>query len=239
MSNSARITRFKPSETICSKVNVRPSKAKHIDELVSDIAHHGQLQPVIIRMEGGKPAVIAGQRRRKAMIKLEQANDDALLDAYVVDVDDMQAIAISLSENKNQLPMTVMDSHKAFSKLAKQGWDADSIGAVYLLSSKAVGQNLAIGELPASVMTAFEEGDINDECIKLLAIAPKGRLNTWIKLYREGNVPTWGSRLRSFLANDKEVIKTDVALFDVSNAKLALIEDIFQDESFFADAEQF
>ena len=69
---NTQVQAFKPSETICSKVNVRPaSKAKQIDILASDIEHHGQLQPVIIRYEDGKPAVIAGQRRRKALLKLE------------------------------------------------------------------------------------------------------------------------------------------------------------------------
>ena len=235
-----QVTTFKPSETICSKVNVRPaSKAKNIDELVSDIEHHGQLQPVIIRIEDGKPAVIAGQRRRKALLKLEQANDDVLLEGYVVEVDDMQAMAISLSENKNQLPMTVMDSYKAFSKLAKQGWDVDTISVVYSMSVKEVHQTLALGDLPASVIKAYEDDDIGGDCLKLLAIAPKGRLNQWIKLYRDGNAPTWARDVKSFLANDQCVIKTDAALFDVSEVKIALVEDIFQDETFFADPEQF
>lgn len=237
--NTSQLQTFKPSETICSKVNVRPaSKATLIDELAADINHNGQLQPVIIRMEDGKPAVIAGQRRRKALIKLEHANDDVQLQGLVVDVDDMEATAISLSENKQQLPMMLMDSYKAFTRLAKQGWDAKSIGQVYSLSTKQVQQTLAIGALPASVMQAYEGEHIDDDCIKLLAIAPKGRLNQWIKLYREDNAPTWG-RLRSFLANDKQVITTDKALFDVSLAKLATIEDIFEDETFFADSEQF
>ena len=235
-----QVKTFKPSDTVCSKVNVRPaSKAKNIDELASDIQYQGQLQPVIIRIEDGKPAVIAGQRRRKALLKLEQANDDVLLDAYVIDVDDMQAMAISLSENKNQLPMTVIDTYKAFSKLAKQGWDAETIGVVYSMSVKEVRQTLALGDLPASVMKAYEEDDISDDCLKLLAIAPKGRLNQWIKLYREGNAPTWARDVKSFIANDQEVIKTEVALFDVDTVDVALVEDIFQDERFFADAEQF
>ena len=235
-----QIATFKPSETICSKVNVRPaSKAKNIDELVSDISHHGQLQPVIIRIEDGKPAVIAGQRRRKALLKLEQANDDVLIDAYVVDVDDMQAMAISLSENKHQLPMTVMDSYKAFSKLAKQGWDAETISVVYSMSVKEVQQTLALGDLPASVVKAYEDDDIDSDCLRILAIAPKGRLNQWIKLYREGNAPTWARDVKSFLTNDQNVIKTEAALFNVAEAKIALVEDIFQDETFFADPEQF
>ena len=235
-----QIATFKPSETICSKVNVRPaSKAKNIDELVSDISHHGQLQPVIIRIEDGKPAVIAGQRRRKALLKLEQANDDVLIDAYVVDVDDMQAMAISLSENKHQLPMTIMDSYKAFSKLAKQGWDAETISVVYSMSVKEVQQTLALGDLPASVVKAYEDDDIDSDCLRILAIAPKGRLNQWIKLYREGNAPTWARDVKSFLTNDQNVIKTEAALFNVAEAKIALVEDIFQDETFFADPEQF
>ena len=183
--------------------------------------------------------MIAGQRRRKALLKLEQANDDTLLDAYVVEVDDMQAMAISLSENKNQLPMTVMDSYKAFSKLAKQGWDAETISAVYSMSVKEVRQTLALGDLPTSVVKAYEDDDLDGDCLKLLAIAPKGRLNQWIKLYREGNAPTWARDIKPFIANNQNVIKTEAALFDLAEVEIALVDDIFQDETFFADPEQF
>ena len=237
---NTQVQTFKPSETICSKVNVRPaSKAKQIDILASDIEHHGQLQPVIIRYEDGKPAVIAGQRRRKALLKLEQSNGEVLLEGLVVEVDDMEAIAISLSENKNQLPMTAMDSYKAFAKLAKQGWEVDSIARVYSMKPLQVRQTLALGELPASVMKAYEEDDIDDDCLKLLAVTSKGKLNQWIKLYREGNAPTWLSTLRNFLNDNHETILTEVALFDVAKAEIALFEDIFEETISFADVEQF
>lgn len=240
LNTDTQIQTFKPSETICSKVNVRPaSKAKQITELASDIAHHGQLQPVIIRFEDGKPAVIAGQRRRKALLKLEKDNEDALLEGLVVDVDDMEAIAISLSENKNQLPMTVMDSYKAFSKLAKHGWEVENIAKVYSMKPLQVRQTLALGELPASVVKAYEEDEINGDCLKLLALASKGKLNQWIKLYREDNAPTWVSSLRSFLNDDQETILTEVALFDVTDAEIALFDDIFEEQTSFADTEQF
>ena len=237
---NTQVQAFKPSETICSKVNVRPaSKAKQIDILASDIEHHGQLQPVIIRYEDGKPAVIAGQRRRKALLKLEQDNQDIVLEGLVVEVDDMEAIAIFLSENKNQLPMSPIDSYKAFAKLAKQGWELDSIARVYSMKPLQVRQTLALGELPASVMKAYEEDDIDDDCLKLLAVTSKGKLNQWIKLYREDNAPTWLSTLRNFLNDNQETILTEVALFDVAEAKIALFEDIFEETTSFADIEQF
>ena len=237
-----QIQSFNPQETICSKVNVRPAaKATDIDELANDIEHHGQLQPVIIRFEDGKPAVIAGQRRRKALRKLCRKDPSVTLEGLVVDVDDMEATAISLSENKNQLPMSALDSYKAFSKLAKLGWDAQSISQIYSLTLKEVRQTLALGDLPVSIIKAHEADDIDDDCLKLLAIAPKGRLNQWVKLYRDGNAPTWGRDVRSFLANDQEVIKTEVALFDLAEAEaeVALIDDFFENETFFADPEQF
>ena len=237
---NTQVQTFKPSETICSKVNVRSaSKAKQIEILASDIEHHGQLQPVIIRYEDGKPAVIAGQRRRKALLKLEKDNQDIVLEGLVVEVDDMEAIAISLSENKNQLPMTAMDSYKAFSKLAKQGWQVDSIAKVYSMKPLQVRQTLALGELPASVIKAYEEDDIDDDCLKLLAVASKGKLNQWIKLYREDNAPTWASTLRNFLNDNQETILTEVALFDVIEAEITLFEDIFEETTSFADVEQF
>lgn len=139
--HTTQIQSFNPQETICSKVNVRPAaKATDIDKLANDIKHHGQLQPVIIRFEDGKPAVIAGQRRRKALRKLCRKDPSLTLDGLVVHVDDMEATAISLSENKNQLPMSALDSYKALSKLAKLGWDAQSISQVYSIRLKVVSQ---------------------------------------------------------------------------------------------------
>jgi len=151
----------------------------------------------------------------------------------------MEAIAISLSENKNQLPMTAMDSYKAFAKLAKQGWEVDSIAKVYSMKPLQVRQTLALGELPASVMKAYEEDDIDDDCLKLLAVASKGKLNQWIKLYREDNAPTWLSTLRNFSNDNQETILTEVALFDVAEAEVALFEDIFEETTSFADVEKF
>jgi len=237
---NALIQSFNPIDTICSKVNVRPAaKATDIKQLANDIEHHGQLQPVIIRFEEGKPAVIAGQRRRKALRQLCRKNPAVTLEGIVVEVDDMQATAISLSENKNQLPMSVMDSYTAFSKLVKLGWDAASVAQVYSLSLKEVRQVLALGDLPASIIKAHEARDIDDDCLKLLAIAPKGRLNQWVKLYRDGNAPTWARDIRCFLANDQEIIRTGVALFDVGQAEVALVDDFFAEETFFANPDQF
>lgn len=238
--HTTQIQSFNPQETISSKVNVRPAaKATDIDKLANDIEHHGQLQPVIIRFEDGKPAVIAGQRRRKALRKLCRKDPSVTLEGLVVDVDDMEATAISLSENKNQLPMSALDSYKAFSKLAKLGWDAQSISQVYSLSLKEVRQTLALGDLPVSIIKAHEADDIDHDCLRLLAIAPKGRLHQWVKLYRDGNAPTWARDVRSFLANDQKVIKTEVALFDLAQAEIALVEDFFEEQTFFADPEQF
>ena len=58
-------------------------------------------------------------------------------------------------------------------------------------------------------------------------------------MYRDGNAPTWARDVKSFIANDQNVIKTEAALFDVDQVEIALVEDIFQDETFFADPEQF
>ncbi len=238
--NTPTIQYFKPSDTVVSKFNVRPAKqVDGIEGLANDIAHNGQLQPVVIRMEDETPAVVAGQRRRKALLKLAQANDDVVLAGIVVDIDDAQATAISLSENEQQSPMTPMDSYRAFAKLVKQGWDTKTIAEVYSMSELQVRQTLAIGSLPLAVCKAYEAEDIDEACLRVLAIGDKARVRKWVELHKKGEAPTWSREIRSFLVNSKSEIRTSMALFDVSEAKIAIVEDFFQDENFFADSDEF
>lgn len=238
--NTPTIQYFKPSDTVVSKANVRPAaKVDGIEELANDIAHNGQLQPVVIRMEGETPAVIAGQRRRKALLQLSQANDDVRLAAIVVDIDDAQATVISLSENEQQKPMAPMDTYKAYAKLVKQGWDVDTIADVYSKTALEVKQTLAIGSLPVAVCKAYEAEDINGDCLRVLAIGNKARVRKWVELHKKGEAPTWAREIRAFLLNDKSEISTTMALFDVGEAKIAIVEDFFQEENFFADSDEF
>jgi len=238
--NTPTISYFKPSETVVSKANVRPaSKVGNIASLANDIEHNGQLQPVVIRMENDIPAIVAGQRRRKALLQLEQANDEVLMTGIVVDIDDAQATAISLSENGQQEPMTLMDSHKAYAKLVRQGWDTKTIAQVYSKSDLQVRQILAIGSLPVTVCKAYEAEDIDEACLRVLAIGDKSRVRQWVDLYKKGEAPTWARDIRAFLAHNKSEINTSMALFDVTTAKIAIVEDFFQEEHIFADSDEF
>jgi len=190
-------------------------------------------------MEDSKPAVIAGQRRRKALLQLEKANDETQMAGIVVTANDDEATAISLSENQGQSPMSSLEYSKAFAKLALQGWDNASIAQVYSKTEIDVRRTLAIGSLPASVINAYEKHDICDDCLKVLAIADKGKLRKWASLHKQGEAPTYYREIRAFLANNKDEIATSVALFDVSKAKVAIVEDFFEDEEFFADSDEF
>ena len=229
------------SETHVSKCNARAKK--HVNGLASLatlMKDQGQLQPVIFRMEDGKPGILAGQRRRGSAILLEKDDPDFRLKAVEVDVDDAQAKAISLTENISQESMAEVDIWKSLAGLVKQGWTVTSIAQVYSIPEKKVRQLLALGECFAGVLVAYEREDINLSVLKLLAVSPKKKVSAWLKLYRSGKeYPAWHSAVQQFLFNNDKTFSTTVALFDVKESGLAVIEDMFEEDTVFADSNAF
>src|SRR5947207_6442215 len=96
-----------------------------LDELAASIAAHGLLNPLTVRKAAkGKYAVIAGQRRFRAMRKLVEAgtiDKAAAISCTVRSDDEHNAAELSLAENVVRVAMHPADQFEAWRGLIDKG----------------------------------------------------------------------------------------------------------------------
>lgn len=158
------------SKLVPSPRNVR----KHTDpaadaELKASIAAYGLLQNLVVRPAAkGKFEVLAGERRRRAMIGLAQ--DKALLRDHpvtclVLDKADSSCTA-SLSENFHRLAMNPADEAQAFAALIAGGASIEEIALRFGLTLRFVEGRLRLSQLAPVVFEALGKGEITLELAK-------------------------------------------------------------------------
>ncbi len=223
-----------------SSLNVRKFGAKDCDDLVCSIRALGVLQPLLVRVVDEGFEVIAGQRRLNACrIIAEDSDIDPIPCLIMSEGDDAKAIEASLAENIERLPMDEVDQYKAFAKLVKEGRDADDIAATFGITPRMLTQRLALGRLHPPILTAYRNGAIHAGDIRNLTMATPKQQKDWWALMKDEDayVPT-GQRLKNWLFGGAH-IPTENALFDVEESGLAVVSDLFGEDSYFADCEAF
>jgi len=223
-----------------SPLNVRKFGAKECDDLVSSIRALGVLQPLLVRPAEDGFEVIAGQRRLNACRIIAENGEIAPIPCLVMtEGDDAKAIEASLAENIERLPMDEVDQYKAFAKLVKEGRDASEIASTFGITDRMVTQRLALGRLHPPILTAYRKGDLHARDIRALTMAtPKQQKDWWALVKDEEAYAPTGQRLKDWLFGG-EHIPTQNALFDVEESGLAVVADLFGEDSYFADSEAF
>lgn len=104
-----------------------------IEELARTIHTHGVIQPIVVRkMEDGKYEIIAGERRFRAMTKLEWKE----VPAIVRDLSDKETASIALIENLQREELTAIEEALAYQKLLE----------LHELTQEALAQRLGKGQ---------------------------------------------------------------------------------------------
>lgn len=178
-----------------TRLNVRKTGAKDIADILPSIRSQGLLQPLLVRPNCEGYEIIAGQRRFHALRKLADeagGNGSAPVPCLVMDAgDDAKAVEASLAENLARLPMDEIDQYKAFAALVKQGRSADDIAAHFGITERLVSQRLAIANLIAPILKAYQGGDIQPSTLRILTMATKAQQKAWWALYEseDGHAP--------------------------------------------------
>lgn len=86
---------------------------ERINELCQTIKTHGVIQPIVVRVRGGKYEIIAGERRWRAVMKLGHST----IPAIVREFNDSQAASIALIENLQREGLTAIEEAVAYQKL--------------------------------------------------------------------------------------------------------------------------
>lgn len=86
---------------------------ERIEELCQTIRTHGIIQPIVVRMRNEMYEIIAGERRFRAVKKLEMET----IPAIVREFNDTQAASIALIENLQREGLTSIEEANAYQKL--------------------------------------------------------------------------------------------------------------------------
>lgn len=231
------------------KLSLDPAnmRAKGRDPDVSDILpsvrKRGVMIPLLVRpgAEEGHHLVTAGRRRFTCanIVVREGGPARPLPCAILDDGDDADAIEASMLENLARVAPDEVSQWEAFVKLVKAGRNIEEIAADFAFEVPTVKRILALGNLLPRIRTLYRDADIDQTTVMQLTLASKSQQTAWLALWgdKDAYCPT-GHRLKEWLFGG-HAIKSDHALFDVEEAKIGVIADLFGDEKLIADADAF
>jgi ParB family chromosome partitioning protein len=120
-----------------------------IDELAASIREKGLLQPITVRPASkGRYEVIIGQRRFLACKKVGHNPVPCLIRD---DLDDSDAVAISLVENVHRADMNPLDKARALKSLYDRSYSYDRVSRETSWSPQTIRRYLSLLELPSEI----------------------------------------------------------------------------------------
>jgi ParB family chromosome partitioning protein len=147
-----QVALLKLEELTPSKANVRV----HIDPdrvraLAEDIAIRGLINPLVVRREDGGYGVVCGRMRLEAIRLLQREKPEAYqrlfargVPCVVRELDDPEAVELSLSENLRQNSLTPEEVGRGLARLAEFGLSEEEISMRLLVDIAMVRRALAL-----------------------------------------------------------------------------------------------
>lgn len=227
-----------------SPANMRAGKKPpDISNILPSVRKRGVLQTLLVRPNcaPGSFEIVAGNRRFHAAkaVAVESGASEPLPCAIIEAGDDAAALEASLIENIARLDADEVTRWETFTRLVKEGRSVDDIATTFGLPELAVKRTLALGELLPRIRQLYRAEEIDATSIRHLTMATKAQQKAWLALYDDpdASFPT-GYRLKAWLFGGAS-ISTSVALFDLADYKGRIVADLFEEDGYFADADEF
>jgi ParB family chromosome partitioning protein len=225
-----------------SKTNMRyRDPPPDVSDILPSIRVKGVLEPLIVRPEDGKFGVVAGRRRWFSLkaVKEKMGEVAAPPCAIMAEGDDADAIEASLLENVARRDPDPMREYETFVRLIKEGRTVDGIAATFGMTVPQVRQRLALGNLLPKIRDAYRSEDVDDETVRHLTMASVAQQRKWLRLFNDPHqhAPR-GYQLKQWLFGGQQ-IATGHALFKLADYTGQTVEDLFGEDSYFADADLF
>ncbi len=137
---------------------------EQLEELAASIRDRGVLQPIIVRRDGGRYLIMAGERRYRAARK-------AGLESIPAIVRDDDPLEVALIENLQREDLAPLEEAEAMSALiARHGYTHQALAALLHKSRPYVTNSLVLTRLPQEIREEVADGgEVSREV--LIAIA--------------------------------------------------------------------
>lgn len=156
-----------------------------LEELSESIRENGVLQPLLVRKNGLKYEIIAGERRYQAskIAGLEK------LPVIVKDVDDQKMMELALIENLQRSDLNPIEEAKGYKQLIKaSGMTQEALAKAVSKSRSAITNSLRLLDLPEQVQTFMYEGKLTAGHARAILAVPfeEARVKLAEKVVAEG-----------------------------------------------------
>lgn len=227
-----------------SKANMRAGKKPpDVSDILPSIIKRGVISPLFVRpnCNAGHFEIVAGKRRYFASLEAaKQGQDEMTLPCITLgEGDDAEALEISMIENMLRQNPDQVTQWESYTRLVKEGRSVEDIAATFALTELQVKRILALGNLLPRIREAFRAEEIDAATVRHLTLATKAQQKAWLALFEDadGYAPR-GQQLKAWLFGGAS-IATGAALFDLAAFDGQIVKDLFGDEGYFADADQF
>lgn len=129
-----------------------------LKELVESIKEKGVLQPVLVRSQGDRYEIIAGERRFRAakLLKIQK------VPVVVRDVSDKEALVLSIVENVQRQELNPIEEARAFDRLIKEfSMTQEAVATAVSKDRSTIANLLRLLRLPVEVQKAITSGDLS------------------------------------------------------------------------------
>ena len=233
------------------KANMRYArKAPDVSDILPTVRRRGVIQTLLVKPanDAGLFGIVAGCRRFHAALQVAEerrATGEIDPDALALpcgildDGDDAAAIEASMIENLARLDPDEVTQWETFTRLVKEGRTIDDIALTFGLPELTVRRVLALGNLLPRIRQMYAREEIDRVTVRHLTLASKSQQRAWLALADDSQtyLPT-GHQLKAWLFGGQSIAVRH-ALFDIAASGLAVIADLFGEDSYFADADAF
>ena len=227
-----------------SGANMRASKkAPNVSDILPSVRSRGILVPLLVRPNGEPDhfEIVAGRRRYFAAstVAAEQQDFPALPCAVLDAGDDAAAVEASLIENVMRLAPDEVTQWATFTRLVKEGRSVEEIAATFTMAELRVRRILALGNLLPRIRNLYRQEKIDVATIRHLTLASPEQQRDWLRLFDSPDAfAPRAHQLKQWLFGGT-AIPTKAALFPLEAYTGAVVVDLFGEDSYFADMEQF
>lgn len=178
-----------------------------IDELCQTIRVHGVIQPIIVRRKEAGYELIAGERRWRAVKKLQLST----IPAIVREMSDRQAASAALIENLQREGLTAIEEAVAYQKLLElYGLTQESLAQRLGKGQSTIANKLRLLQLPKAIQEELMKRTITERHARALLTLKQEELQLKMMqeiLEKDLNVKQTEERIRKWLEADKPVKK--------------------------------
>jgi ParB family chromosome partitioning protein len=129
-------------------------------ELMASVTEKGIIEPLIVRQQGGRFQIIAGERRYHAAVQV------GLREVPVVirEVDDVEVMELALVENLQRKDLTAFEEAEALHQLAQKcDYTHEDMARKLGKSRTAITESLSLNHMPSEVRNLCRLADISSK----------------------------------------------------------------------------